>query len=80
MSSASPPPSRRRGGPGPGRCATLAGISASGLWPQTHLGRQLGHTDLSVTSIYMQGSGHAEIINGVHAAERDEPASAGLRL
>ena len=42
--------------------------------------RQLGHTDLGVTSTYLQGD-NAEIINAVHARRAPmTPASAGLRL
>ena len=43
--------------------------------------RQLGHTDLGVTSVYLQGIDSAEIINAVH--NRRPPmmsASAALRL
>ena len=29
--------------------------------------RQLGHTNLGITSIYLQGIGNAEIIDTVHA-------------
>ena len=43
--------------------------------------RQLGHTDLGVTSIYLQGIDNAEIINAVHGRRPPMmPASAGLRL
>ena len=43
--------------------------------------RQLGHTDLGVTSIYLQGIDNAEIINAVHGRRPlMMPASAGLRL
>jgi site-specific recombinase XerD len=43
--------------------------------------RQLGHTDLGVTSIYLQGIDNAEIINAVHARRPPMmPASAMLRL
>ncbi len=43
--------------------------------------RQLGHTDLGTTSIYLQGIDNAEIINAVHARRAPMmPASAGLRL
>ena len=43
--------------------------------------RQLGHTDLGTTSIYLQGIDNAEIINAVHPRRAPMmPASAGLRL
>ena len=43
--------------------------------------RQLGHTDLGVTSIYLQGIDNAEIINAVHGRRPPMmPASAILRL
>ena len=43
--------------------------------------RQLGHTNLGVTSIYLQGIDNAEIINTVHSRRPPMmPASAGLRL
>ena len=42
--------------------------------------RQLGHTDLGVTSIYLQGIDNAEIINAVHGRRPPMmPASAMLR-
>ncbi|HEV2771567.1 MAG TPA: hypothetical protein VGV57_01850 [Thermoleophilaceae bacterium] len=49
--------------------------------PLNIIQRQLGHTDLGVTSTYLQGIDKAEIVNAVHA--RRAPmmrASAGLRL
>ena len=43
--------------------------------------RQLGHANLRVTSVYLQGIDSAEIINTVHARRAPVmPASAGLRL
>ena len=43
--------------------------------------RQLGHTDLGITSVYLQGIDNAEIINAVHRREPPMmPASAGLEL
>jgi hypothetical protein len=43
--------------------------------------RQLGHTDLGVTSTYLQGIDSDEIINAVHARRAPMmPASVGLRL
>ena len=43
--------------------------------------RQLGHTDLGITSVYLQGIDNAEIINTVHRRDAPMmPASAGLGL
>jgi site-specific recombinase XerD len=43
--------------------------------------RQLGHTDLGTTSIYLQGIDNAEIIDAVHNRRPPMmPASAGLKL
>jgi integrase len=43
--------------------------------------RQLGHTDLGVTSIYLQGIDNTQIINAVHSRQPPMmPASAGLQL
>jgi site-specific recombinase XerD len=43
--------------------------------------RQLGHTNLGVTSIYLQGIDNAEIIATVHARRAPmTPASTGLRI
>jgi hypothetical protein len=43
--------------------------------------RQLGHTDLGVTSIHLQAIDNTEIINTVHSRQPPMmPASAGLRL
>jgi site-specific recombinase XerD len=42
--------------------------------------RQLGHANLGVTSIYLQGIDHSEVINAVYARPAPVlPASAGLR-
>jgi hypothetical protein len=49
--------------------------------PLNVIQRQLGHTNLGVTSIYLQGIDNAEIIATVHARKAPMiPASAGLRL
>jgi site-specific recombinase XerD len=43
--------------------------------------RQSGHTNLGVTSIYLQGIDNAEIIATVHARKAPMiPASTGLRI
>jgi hypothetical protein len=44
------------------------------------LQRQLGHANLGITSIYLQGIDNSEIINTVYARPAPMlPASAGLR-
>jgi site-specific recombinase XerD len=48
--------------------------------PLVVIQRQLGHANLAVTSIYLQGIDNAEIIETVHARRAPMiPASAGLR-
>jgi integrase/recombinase XerD len=43
--------------------------------------RQLGHSNLGITSIYLQGIDNAEIIETVHARRAPTiPVSASLRL
>ena len=43
--------------------------------------RQLGHSNLGVTSVYLQGIDNAEIINTVHGRRPPMmPANAGLKL
>ena len=43
--------------------------------------RQLGHSNLGITSIYLQGIDTSEVINTVHARRPPViPASAGLQL
>jgi site-specific recombinase XerD len=49
--------------------------------PLNVIQRQLGHTNLGVTSIYLQGIDNAEIIATVHARKAPMiPARTGLRL
>ena len=49
--------------------------------PLNVIQRQLGHTNLGVTSIYLQGIDSAEIIATVHARKTPMiPASTGLRF
>jgi len=49
--------------------------------PVNIIQRQLGHTDLGVTSTYLQGIDNAEIVNAVHARRAPMmPASAGLQF
>ena len=49
--------------------------------PLNMIHRQLGHTNLGVTSTYLQGIDNAEIINPVHHRHPPMiPAAAGLSL
>jgi integrase/recombinase XerD len=48
--------------------------------PSVVIQRQLGHGNLGITSIYLQGIDSSEIIDTVHARRAPMiPASAGLR-
>jgi integrase/recombinase XerD len=48
--------------------------------PLVVIQRQLGHANLGVTSIYLQGIDNSEIIDTVHARRPPViPATAGLR-
>jgi site-specific recombinase XerD len=54
---------------------------ARGGVPLNLIQRQLGHTDLGVTSVYLRGIDNGEIIDTIHARKPPMmPASAGLRL
>ncbi len=71
---------RRRFAPHQLRHAHAIEMAREGV-PANIIQRQLGHTDLGVTSTYLQGIDSAEIINAVHARRAPMmPASAGLRL
>jgi integrase/recombinase XerD len=49
--------------------------------PLNVIQRQLGHTNLGVTSTYLLGIDNAEIINTIHQRGAPMiPATAGLRL
>jgi integrase/recombinase XerD len=49
--------------------------------PITVIQRQLGHADLGVTSVYLRGIDHTEIIDTVHECRAPMmPANAGLRV
>jgi site-specific recombinase XerD len=49
--------------------------------PLNVIQRQLGHTNLGLTSIYLQGIDNAEIIANAHARKTPMiPASTGLRI
>ena len=48
--------------------------------PLNVIQRQLGHANLGITSVYLEGIDNAEIIDTVHARREPMiPASAGLR-
>jgi site-specific recombinase XerD len=71
---------RRRFAPHQLRHAHAVEMAREGV-PINLIQRQLGHTDLGVTSTYLQGIDSDEIINAVHARRAPMmPASAGLRL
>ena len=71
---------RRRFAPHQLRRAHAIEMAQEGV-PLNIIQRQLGHTDLGVTSIHLQGIDNTEIINTVHARRPPMmPASAGLLL
>jgi site-specific recombinase XerD len=71
---------RRRFAPHQLRHADAVELAHEGV-PLNVIQRQLGHTNLGVTSIYLQGIDNAEIIATVHARKSPMiPASTGLRL
>ena len=71
---------RRRFAPHQLRHAHAIELAHEGV-PLNVIQRQLGHTNLGVTSIYLQGIDNAEIIASVNARRAPMiPASAGLRL
>jgi integrase/recombinase XerD len=70
---------RRRFAPHQLRHAHAVEMAREGV-PLNVIQRQLGHANLGITSVYLQGIDNAEIIDTVHA--RRAPtlhASAGLR-
>jgi site-specific recombinase XerD len=71
---------RRRFAPHQLRHAHAIELAHEGV-PLNVIQRQLGHTNLGVTSIYLQGIDNAEIIATVHARKAPMiPARTGLRL
>jgi len=71
---------RRRFAPHQLRHAHAVEMAREGV-PLNVIQRQLGHTDLGVTSVYLQGIDNDEVINTVHARTPPMmPASAGLEL
>jgi site-specific recombinase XerD len=70
---------RRRFAPHQLRHAHAVEMAREGV-PLTVIQRQLGHANLGITSIYLQGIDNSEIINTVFARPAPMlPASAGLR-
>jgi hypothetical protein len=58
----------------PRRQVAREGVALNVIW------RQLGHANLGITSVYLQGIDNSEIIDTVHAGPAPVlPASAGLR-
>jgi site-specific recombinase XerD len=71
---------RRRFAPDQLRHAHAVEMAREGV-PLNVIQRQLGHTNLAVTSTYLQGIDNAEIINTIHHRKAPMiPATAGLRL
>jgi site-specific recombinase XerD len=71
---------RRRFAPHQLRHAHAVEMAREGV-PLNVIQRQLGHANLGVTSIYLQGIDNAEIVNAIHARRAPTmPASVGLRL
>ena len=70
---------RRRVAPHQLRHAHAVEMAREGV-PLSVIQRQLGHSNLGITSIYLQGIDNSEIINTVYARPAPMlPASAGLR-
>jgi site-specific recombinase XerD len=71
---------RRRFAPHQLRHAHAVEMAHEGV-PLIVIQRQLGHSNLGITSIYVQGIDNAEIIDAVHARRAPMvPVSASLRL
>jgi integrase len=71
---------RRRFAPHQLRHAHAVEMAREGI-PLNVIQRQLGHANLGVTSIYLQGIDSAEIIDVIHSRRAPViPAAAGLRL
>jgi len=71
---------RRRFAPHQLRHAHAVEMAREGV-PLNVIQRQLGHSNLGVTSTYLQGIDSAEVINAIHSRRPPMmPATAGLRL
>jgi site-specific recombinase XerD len=71
---------RRRFAPHQLRHAHAVEMAREGV-PLNVIQRQLGHADLGITSVYLQGIDSAEVISAIHGRRPPTmPASAGLRM
>jgi site-specific recombinase XerD len=71
---------RRRFAPHQLRHAHAVELAREGV-PLNVIQRQLGHADLGVTSVYLQGIDSTEVISAVHGRRAPTmPASAGLAM
>jgi site-specific recombinase XerD len=71
---------RRRFAPHQLRHAHAVEMAREGV-PLNVIQRQLGHADLGITSVYLQGIDSAEVISAVHGRKAPTmPASAGLLM
>jgi site-specific recombinase XerD len=71
---------KRRFAPHQLRHAHAVEMAREGV-PLNVIQRQLGHADLGVTSVYLQGIDNTEVISAVHSRRAPTmPASAGLLL
>jgi site-specific recombinase XerD len=71
---------RRRFAPHQLRHAHAVEMARGGV-PLNVIQRQLGHADLGITSVYLQGIDNTEVISAVHSRHAPTmPASAGLLL
>jgi site-specific recombinase XerD len=71
---------RRRFAPHQLRHAHAVEMAREGV-PLNVIQRQLGHADLGITSVYLQGIDNAEVISAIHGRRAPTmPASAGLRM
>jgi site-specific recombinase XerD len=71
---------RRRFAPHQLRHAHAVEIAREGV-PLNVIQRQLGHADLGVTSVYLQGIDNTEVISTIHARRAPTmPASAALLM
>jgi integrase/recombinase XerD len=71
---------RRRFAPHQLRHAHAVEMAREGV-PPVVIQRQLGHSNLGITSVYLQGIDNAEIIDTVHTRRgADDPVSTSLRL
>jgi site-specific recombinase XerD len=71
---------RRRFAPDQLRHAHAVEMAREGV-PLIVIQRQLGHSDLGITSVYLRGIDSGEVIDTVHARRTPTiPVSASLRL